>query len=151
MHKRILAWMSRSRGIGRFLPVTSSWKKIKSHPIPARETRMDEDGDVATASVPRKRPHSPSISGVDHLGGSASHLPKRQRRIRARDPALDEAVIKNRSSLNRRMLKREAKKARRAAGRAARALAGNSGMDVDADMLDGAGLEFTFMADVESA
>jgi hypothetical protein len=110
---------------------------------------MDED--AATVSVPRKRAHSPSVSGVDHLGSSADHQPKRQRRLRARDPALDEAVTKTRSSLNRRMLKREAKRARRSAGRAARALAGSTGMDVDADMADGVGLEFTFMADVESA
>jgi hypothetical protein len=88
---------------------------------------------------------------MDQLESSANHQPKRQRRMRARDPQLDEAVTKNRSSLNRRILKREAKKARRSAGKAARALAGNSGMDVDADMADGAGLEFTFMADVESA
>jgi hypothetical protein len=112
---------------------------------------MDQDADVATVSVPRKRAHSPSVSGVDHLGSSANHQPKRQRRIRARDPALDQAVTKNHNSLNRRLLKREAKKARRSAGRAARALAGTCGMDVDADMADGVGLEFTFMADVESA
>ena len=67
--------------------------------------------------------------------------------MRARDPGLEEAMARNGSALSRRALKREARRIRRSAGRAARALAGDPGMDVDTDMADGAGLEFTFMAE----
>jgi nuclear GTP-binding protein len=104
---------------------------------------MDEDVDIATDTLPHKRPRSPSPKSAAATELVSHRQPKRQRRARARDHALEEAVV--RGPLSRRVLKRDAKRARRAAGRAARAER-DAGMEVDAAS---GGLEFTFMADVE--
>jgi len=109
---------------------------------------MDESLDIAVGPAPRKRPRSPSVTSAV-LGEPISHRqPKRQRRARARDGAVEESATAARNGpLSRRVLKREAKRARRAAGKAARERSSGTGMDVDAE--GGGGLEFTFMAGVE--
>ncbi|RPD68714.1 P-loop containing nucleoside triphosphate hydrolase protein [Lentinus tigrinus ALCF2SS1-7] len=130
---------------------------------------MDEDGkqmesDDLAPRIPRKRSRSPSES-VASLSTitDASHAPQAQVTDTARPPApkrlrrsrevpdyhapVDEHARRTMASANplgRRVLKREAKKARRAANRAAllkRAQGRALGMEVDED----AGLEATFM------
>ncbi|KAI0766990.1 hypothetical protein C8Q74DRAFT_1354828 [Fomes fomentarius] len=120
---------------------------------------MDEDGkqmesDDLAPHIPRKRSRSPSTASNDDLR-TRPPAPKRLRRsheVPDYHAPLDEHTRRAMASgnpLGRRVLKREAKKARRAANRAAQlekvhahvAGAGGQGMEVDEDV----SLEATFM------
>jgi len=118
---------------------------------------MDEDSipmesDDLTPRIPRKRSRSPSVIGdpqrpliaLRQSNDASVRAPKRLRK--AKDlSAYDEAAPRG-NSLSRKTLKRDAKRARRAASRAFRAhgegVAGGPGMEVD-------DLQFTFMAQTE--
>lgn len=112
--------------------------------IAARESGMIvDDGMTASAlSIPssRKRIRSPSL--VTHAGATDSsvqlRIPKRFRR--AKDlSAYEEAAVRSQSrAMNRRSLKQDRKRARRAANKLTK---GESRMEVD-------GLQETFIADV---
>jgi len=120
---------------------------------------MDEDGnlmdsDDLTPRIPRKRSHSPtpSISTITaskttESEGPTNRAPKRLRRskdVPEYDAPIDAASISRSNPMSRKILKKEAKKARRVATRAHKASGG--GMDVDGE--EGA-LQFTFMATTE--
>ncbi|KAH9938822.1 P-loop containing nucleoside triphosphate hydrolase protein [Epithele typhae] len=115
---------------------------------PAEES-MDEDGrqmesDDLAHRVPRKRSRSPSVSTVatptaSERDGARPHAPKRLRR--SRDAEVDETAKRGMAGANplgRRVLKREAKKARQAATRAARA----AGRRMEVDEVEGLGETF---------
>ena len=108
---------------------------------------MEQD-DLAHR-IPRKRSRSPSVAStvvaasVTERDGARPHAPKRLRR--SRDAEVEEHAKKAMAGANplgRRVLKREAKKARQAAKRRERAA---RGMEVDRDEEMGEGLEATFM------
>ncbi|KDQ58170.1 hypothetical protein JAAARDRAFT_34986 [Jaapia argillacea MUCL 33604] len=115
---------------------------------------MDEDGvqmesDDLAHHVPRKRSRSPTPSSVAPSGASTSALedpgysqrpPKRMRRTK--DVADSHVQMARGNPLGRRVLKKEAKKARRAANRTIKS-AGSGVMEVD----DVGGLAGTFMAE----
>lgn len=109
------------------------------------------ESDDLTLRIPRKRCHSPtpSVVTVDlDVGSNApTHSPKRQRRAKdvpAYDAPIDAVSISRSNPMSRKVLKKEAKKARREAIRAQRVTTGD--MDVDGDS---AALQFTFMATTE--
>lgn len=117
--------------------------------------RNHMESDDLTPRIPRKRSRSPAPSlSTDVVSKpemeTPTRAPKRQRRakdIPAYDAPVDAASISRCNPMSRKVLKKEAKKARREATRAHRALAGvGRGMDVDGD--EGA-LQFTFMATTE--
>lgn len=112
--------------------------------------------DEPTPHVGQKRPRSPSVAPSPDLSNAPmtsidapapTHIrqPKRQRKskeVPAYDALPDEHVLKRmeRSNpLSRRVLKKEAKRARKA--QRVRTDSGGGGMEVDGDEL-----EFTFMA-----
>ncbi|OJT11715.1 Guanine nucleotide-binding protein-like 3 -like protein [Trametes pubescens] len=122
---------------------------------------MDEDGkqmesDDLAPHIPRKRSRSPSVAStttrtsvtaaVSTGGGARPPAPKRLRRshdVPAYDAPVEEHARRAMASANplgRRVLKREAKKARRAATRALGRPPGGGGMEVD-----DVGLGATFM------
>ncbi|TFK91735.1 P-loop containing nucleoside triphosphate hydrolase protein [Polyporus arcularius HHB13444] len=124
---------------------------------------MDEDGkqmesDDLAPHIPRKRSRSPSVLSVSLDASSRVSVtvndnarppaPKRLRRshdVPDYHAPMDEHVRKamaGANPLNRRVLKREAKKARRAANRASQGQSRALGMEVD----DDAGLAATFMS-----
>ncbi|KAI6127022.1 hypothetical protein F5141DRAFT_1085106 [Pisolithus sp. B1] len=101
-----------------------------------------------TAHLPRKRRHSPSPASEQPLQGqtqalsvATTHMPKRFRR--AKDLSAYEEAAARSHPLNRKTLKRDAKRARRAAARSRKAMAQGSGMEVD-DLCN------TFIAGVET-
>lgn len=106
--------------------------------------------EVAPISLPlkRSRSRSPSpitSSTVKEPPSYATRAPKRQRRAKdvpEYDAPVNAHAIARGNPMNRRMLKKDAKKARRAANKAALAEHSRSGgMDIDKE-----DLEFTFMA-----
>ena len=111
------------------------------------------ESDDLTPRIPRKRSYSPTPSIATITTSKAEfepptrRAPKRQRRAKdvpAYDAPIDAVSISRSNPMSRKVLKKEAKKARRAATRAHKALGG--GMDIDGD--EGA-LQFTFMATTE--
>src|SRR5882762_1438066 len=114
--------------------------------------RNQMESDDLTPRIPRKRSHSPTPSIATITTSKAefeppTRAPKRLRRAKdvpAYDAPIDAVSISRRNPMSRKMLKKEAKKARRAATRAHKSLGG--GMDIDGD--EGA-LQFTFMATTE--
>jgi nuclear GTP-binding protein len=113
------------------------------------------ESDDLTPRIPRKRSRSPTPSIVTslrskHEAEALTHIPKRQRRAKdvpAYDPPIDATSISRNNPMSRKVLKKEAKKARRDATRAHKASGGVGwGMDVDGD--EGA-LQFTFIATTE--
>lgn len=105
--------------------------------------------------IPRKRSRSPPVTPPRIIAGKTEdsaaplRLPKRLRRshnIPDYNAPVEENVRQSMASANplsRKVLKREAKKARRATGRAGKLQKQGTGMDVD----DDGGLGFTFMSD----
>lgn len=107
------------------------------------------ESDDLTPRIPRKRSHSPTPSTVDpnFNSNTPTRTRKRQRRVKdvpTYDAPIDAASISRSNPMSRKVLKKEAKKARREATRAHRVATGN--MDVDGDS---AALQFTFMANTE--
>lgn len=116
--------------------------------------RNQMESDDLIPQIPRKRSRSPAPSIVTNAASkpetdASTRAPKRLRRskdVPAYDAPVDAASISRSNPMSRKMLKKEAKKARRDATRAHRALGGGgSGMDVDSDE---SALQFTFMATV---
>src|SRR6266478_6133818 len=112
--------------------------------------RNQMESDDLTPRTPRKRSHSPTPSIATITTSKAEfepptrRAPKRQRRAKdvpAYDAPINAASISRSNPMSRKVLKKEAKKARREATRAQRVATGD--MDVDCD--SGA-LQFTFMA-----
>jgi nuclear GTP-binding protein len=112
------------------------------------------ESDDLIPKIPRKRSHSPTPSITTNATAkleveAPTRAPKRQRRAKdvpAYDAPVDAVSISRGNPMSRKVLK-EAKKARRDATRAHRALGGvGGGMDIDGE--DGA-LQFTFMATTE--
>jgi len=113
------------------------------------------ESDDLTPRIPRKRSHSPTpsiatitASKAIESEGLTIRAPKRLRRskdVPDYDAPINAASISRSNPMSRKVLKKEAKKARRAATRAHKASGG--GMDVDCE--EGA-LQFTFMATTES-
>lgn len=88
------------------------------------------------AHLPRKRRRSPSPASeqpsqgqTQVLPAATTHMPKRFRR--AKDLSVYEEAAARSHPLNRKTLKRDAKRARRAAARSRNAVAQESGMEVD--------------------
>lgn len=105
------------------------------------------ESDDLAPRIPRKRSHSPTPSVATVNSNAPTRAPKRQRRAKdvpAYDAPINAASISRSNPMSRKVLKKEAKKARREATRAQRAATGD--MDVDGD--SGA-LQFTFMATTE--
>jgi nuclear GTP-binding protein len=110
------------------------------------------ESDDLTPQIPRKRSHSPTPSIATNITSKpetevTTRAPKRQRRTKdvpAYDAPIDAVSISRSNPMSRKVLKKEAKKARRDATRARKASGG--GMDVDGE--EGA-LQFTFMATAE--
>lgn len=114
------------------------------------------ESDDLAPQIPRKRSRSPSVTPAQSTAERAdnsittSRLPKRLRRsheIPDYHAPVEENVrqtMAHANPLSRKVLKREAKKARRAAGKAERSRNQGSGMDID----DDANLAFTFMSDI---
>ncbi len=116
------------------------------------------ESDDLAPHIPRKRSRSPSVLSVSLDASSRVSVtvndnarppaPKRLRRshdVPDYHAPMDEHVRKamaGANPLNRRVLKREAKKARRAANRASQGQSRALGMEVD----DDAGLAATFMS-----
>src|SRR5262245_8354100 len=109
---------------------------------------MDE-GDPES-QTPRKRVRSPSVDpqSVRDNNSDNSNRPSKKPRLRKEVPAYDAPVdehiqktMARSNPLSRKVLKQEARRARRAASRIMKAKVDGGGMEVD----DG-GLEFTFMA-----
>ena len=120
--------------------------------------RIQMESDDLKPVIPRKRSHSPSEVSTPAPAPNSNEprsirQPKRQRKskeIPAYDAAPDQHVLKcmDRSNpLSRKILKREAKKARKAEMQRTKGdmsvLGKATGMDVD---MDDQGLQFTFMA-----
>ncbi|KAI6152723.1 P-loop containing nucleoside triphosphate hydrolase protein [Pisolithus thermaeus] len=89
-----------------------------------------------SSHLPRKRRHSPSPASEQPLQGetqalsaATTHMPKRFRR--AKDLSAYEEAAARSHPLNRKTLKRDAKRARRAAARSRKVVAQESGMEVD--------------------
>ncbi|KII90402.1 hypothetical protein PLICRDRAFT_38926 [Plicaturopsis crispa FD-325 SS-3] len=144
---------------GAFGPVDEVMADGEQEDVPEPEL-MDEDGiamesDDLAPSIPRKRSRSPSVATTvtpaANTNERTQRAPKRQRR--AKDvPAYDAPVeeharrtMARSNPLSRKVLKKEAKRARRDATKLLRSE--GSGMEVD----DGLSLEFTFMADTQGA
>lgn len=113
------------------------------------------ESDDLAPQIPRKRSRSPSLPSIsdrteDRAAATATtRAPKRLRRshdIPDYNAPVEESVRRTMASANplsRKVLKREAKKARRAVGKASKAQSmAQGGMDVD----DDGGLAFTFMS-----
>lgn len=116
------------------------------------------ESDDPIPSVPRKRSRSQSVdpavaSPVPIIDGASSAAPpsKRQKKV---PPTYDTADherltvgLAGHNPLNRKALKKDAKRARKAERKASRGRAPNGGgMEVDDE---GCGLAFTFMASVD--
>ena len=114
------------------------------------------ESDDLAPHIPRKRSRSPSMTPPQSAAeraddrATSSRLPKRLRRshdIPDYNAPVEENVrqtMAGANPLSRKVLKREAKKARRAAGKAVKKQ--SSGMDID----DDGGLAFTFMSGVSA-
>ena len=113
------------------------------------------ESDDLAPRIPRKRSRSPSVASVTNatvtIGNPESvsrtqRAPKRMRRshdVPAYDAPVDEHARRSMAGANplgRRVLKREAKKARRAANRLVKTSGAGAGMEVDDE-----GLGATFM------
>lgn len=116
------------------------------------------ESDDLASSIPRKRSRSaspsPSLPREGQTGGPIfapadvrdagfERAPKRMRREKVRDaPGWEERAMARANPLNRRAIKQDAKRARRAAARASRAATGPAGgMEMETDD----GLRDTFM------
>ncbi|KAF7964824.1 hypothetical protein HWV62_2647 [Athelia sp. TMB] len=124
--------------------------------VPDPEEPMDEDGnqmesDDLTPLIPRKRSRSPTASiatSMPEAEATHTRIPKRQRRnkdVPDYHAPVEALSISRNNPMSRKVLKKEAKKARRDATRLHKANVGG-GMDVDSD---GSALQFTFMATTE--
>lgn len=105
------------------------------------------ESDDLIPRIPRKRSLSPSVVGPEPTS-TRPRAPKRLRRtkdIPEYDAPILAASLAKSNPMNRKVLKKEAKKVRRA-NRGAVA-AGSGGMEVDG--MEHGGLEFTFMATTE--
>ena len=105
------------------------------------------ESDDLAHRIPRKRSRSPSVASTVvppmERDGARPHAPKRLRR--SRDDEVEDVTKKamaRANPLGRRVLKREAKKARQAAKRAARVASAGMQVDRDEDMDGGLGGTF---------
>ena len=105
------------------------------------------ESDDLFSRIPHKRALSPTPSSVVGPEPTRTRAPKRLRRtkdIPEYDAPIHAASLAKSNPMNRKMLKKEAKRVRRAN----RGVVGVESMEVDR-MGDGEGLEFTFIATTE--